>query len=207
MNRSSPATIVDLLRHGEPVGGRRYRGQTDDPLSDEGWRQMRAAVSAADHWDVIYSSPLKRCAAFAEELARQRAVPLRFDERLREIGFGAWEGQTPDELRARDPERLENFWRDPVGNRPEDAEPLDRFAARVSDAWRDLLASHPTRHILVVGHAGITRMVMSLVLGTPLENLFRIQVENAGLTRIRVHGQGADAWPVLVFHGRTPSGA
>jgi len=207
MSRSSAPTIVDLLRHGEPVGGRRYRGQTDDPLSDKGWRQMRAAVTAADHWDVLYSSPLQRCAAFAEELAGQRGIPVQLDERLKEIGFGAWEGRTPDELRTQDPGRLEHFWRDPVGNRPEGAEPLDRFAARVADAWRDILIANPGRRILIVGHAGITRMVLTLVLGNPIENLFRIQVDNAGLTRIRVQGQGTDALPVLVFHGRATVGA
>jgi len=30
-------TTIDLLRHGEPVGGKRYRGQIDDPLSEKGW--------------------------------------------------------------------------------------------------------------------------------------------------------------------------
>jgi len=39
-----PITTLDLMRHGEPVGGRRYRGQMDDPLSEKGWAQMRNAV-------------------------------------------------------------------------------------------------------------------------------------------------------------------
>lgn len=206
MSQANNSTIIDLLRHGEPVGGRRYRGQVDDPLSDKGWQQMRAAVSAGDRWDVIYSSPLVRCAAFAEELAGRLDVPLQLDERLMEIGFGSWEGRTPDELRTADPDRLERFWRDPVGNRPAGAEPLDRFAARVSGVWRDMLAAHPARHILVVGHAGITRMITTLVLGIPVENLFRIQVENAGWTRFRVQGQGTDALSSLVFHGRNTVG-
>ena len=37
-------TTIDLIRHGEPVGGRKYRGQTDDPLSEKGWEQMWKAV-------------------------------------------------------------------------------------------------------------------------------------------------------------------
>ena len=36
-----PVTTIDLIRHGEPVGGRRYRGgRMDDPLSEKGWAQM-----------------------------------------------------------------------------------------------------------------------------------------------------------------------
>ena len=42
-------TTIDLIRHGEPVGGRKYRGQTDDPLSEKGWAQMWAAVGDYAH--------------------------------------------------------------------------------------------------------------------------------------------------------------
>jgi alpha-ribazole phosphatase/probable phosphoglycerate mutase len=201
---SDPAvqTQIDLLRHGEPVGGRRYRGQTDDPLSDKGWQQMRAAVLDRQDWDVIYSSPLKRCMEFAQELSGRLALPLKADERLKEIGFGSWEGRTPDDIRRDDPFRLENFWRDPVGNRPDGAETLASFQARVSAAWKEICAAQTGQRVLIVGHAGITRMILSLVLGSPAEHMFRIQVDNAGLSRIRIRGQGAQAMPMLVFHGR-----
>jgi len=195
-------TQSDLLRPGEPVGGRRYRGQTDDPLSEKGWQQMRAAVKDMHAWDVIYSSPLRRCAEFAQELSGQLSLPVKTDERLKEIGFGCWEGRTPDDIRRDDPQRLENFWRDPVKNRPEDAETLANFRARVAAAWAGICVAHPGQRVLIVGHAGITRMILSLVLGSPVECMFRVQVDNAGLTRIRIRGNGADALPMLVFHGR-----
>jgi alpha-ribazole phosphatase/probable phosphoglycerate mutase len=197
-------TRIDLLRHGEPVGGRRYRGQTDDPLSETGWQQMRAAVMDRQDWDVLYSSPLKRCAEFARELSGRLLLPLTTDERLKEIGFGDWEGRTPDEIRRDDPRRLENFWRNPIGNRPEGAETLASFQARVSAAWAEIGAAHAGQRVLIVGHAGITRMILSLVLGCPAEHMFRFQVDNAGLTRIRILGVGAQAMPMLVFHGCPP---
>jgi alpha-ribazole phosphatase len=204
---SHPAihTQIDLLRHGEPFGGRRYRGQIDDPLSDKGWQQMRVAVMDRQDWDVIYSSPLRRCSDFAQELAGRLALPVYTDERLMEIGFGCWEGRTPDDIRHDDPYRLENFWRDPVGNRPDGAETLTSFQVRVSAAWTEICAAQAGRRVLIVGHAGITRMILSLVLGSPAENMFRIQVDNAGLTRIRLRSQGAEALPTLVFHGRLPA--
>jgi alpha-ribazole phosphatase len=198
----SPETQVDLLRHGEPVGGRRYRGQTDDPLSETGWQQMRAAVSDRRDWDIICTSPLRRCAEFAAELASRHGLPLTSDPRFKEIGFGSWEGRTADELRKQDPQRIERFWRDPVGNRPEGAETIASFHARVSEAWQDLLTAHPGKRILIVGHAGITRMILSLVLDSPPQHMFRIQVQNAGLSRIRVQGAGPGSFPMLVFHDR-----
>lgn len=195
-------TQIDLLRHGEPVGGRRYRGQSDDPLSEKGWRQMRAAVAGMPQdWQVIYCSPLQRCAAFAQEVAARLSVPVKTDPRLKEIGFGAWEGHTAEEINQADATTLMRFWLDPVGNRPQGAETIAAFHARVQAAWNDICASERGRRVLIVGHAGITRMVMSLVLGSPPEHMFRIQVGNAGVTRIRIQGEGADALPSLVFHG------
>jgi alpha-ribazole phosphatase/probable phosphoglycerate mutase len=105
---------IDLLRHGEPLGGRRYRGQIDDPLSDKGWEEMRAAVDGRNDWDAIVHSPLRRCADFAAELSIALAIPKTADERLMEIGFGAWEGLTGDEVRAKDKYALQRFYLDPV---------------------------------------------------------------------------------------------
>lgn len=193
-------TLVDMIRHGEPVGGKKYRGQLDDPLSEKGWAQMRAAVGDHCPWEVIVSSPLSRCAAFARELAARHGLPLETDARLMEIGFGEWEGRTAEELQARDPDALARFWRDPVRHRPPGAEALTDFRDRVIAAWRDILKRHAGRHVLVVGHAGVIRMVVCHVLGMPLERLFRLHVANAGLTRIRIDGRGEGALPILMFH-------
>jgi Fructose-2,6-bisphosphatase len=65
-------TIFDLIRHGEPAGGQMYRGHKDDPLSEQGWQQMRNAITGDDKWDHILSSPLLRCREFAAELAKER---------------------------------------------------------------------------------------------------------------------------------------
>lgn len=193
-------TTVDLIRHGEPVGGRRYRGQLDDPLSEKGWRQMREAVGDHCPWNAVVSSPLQRCAAFAGELAARHGLPLHFDARLMEIGFGAWEGRTAEELLAEDPQRLADFWRDPLHHTPPGAETLPAFRDRVTAGWADLLACHAGRHVLVVGHAGMMRMIIREVLAMPLDKMFRLQVGNAAITRIRVDGSGAAALPQLVFH-------
>lgn len=42
---STQTTRLDLIRHGEPVGGRRFRGDAvDDPLSDTGWQQLESRL-------------------------------------------------------------------------------------------------------------------------------------------------------------------
>ncbi len=193
-------TIVDLIRHGEPVGGRRYRGRTDDPLSEKGWNQMWAAVGEYRCWQQIVSSPLLRCSEFAHELGRRLDIPVGLDDRLAELGYGEWEGKTAAELTAHDPDLLLRYRRDPLNNRPAGAEELADFAVRVSAAWRQITEQQRDRHVLVVAHAGVIRMIMAQMLAMPLSHLFRIQVGNAAISRFTVEGEGSDAFASLIFH-------
>jgi len=179
-------TVIDFIRHGEPEGGRRFRGHSiDDVLSEKGWAQMRRAVESGCPWTQIVSSPLVRCHAFADELNQQHHVPVQIDDRLKEVGFGSWEGLTHDEIQTRDLFHYHAFYRDPVSNRPPGAEPLDVFFARVSAALKTIVADFSGQHVLVVAHAGVIRAIMAHVLDIPAMAAYRIQVVNAGLSRIR----------------------
>lgn len=192
--------LVDLMRHGEPVGGRRYRGQTDDPLSEKGWQQMWGAVGEFRGWQHIVTSPLQRCAAFADALGDKLALPVTRDIRLQEAGFGEWEGKLPAEICADDAERLFRFKSDPVRHAPPGAEALAAFHRRVGEAWQELLAAHRGQHVLVVSHAGAIRMLMAHALGLPAGHVYRLHVGNAGLTRIQVDWSGDAMLPTLLFH-------
>lgn len=201
MSTHTPSTtLIDLIRHGEPVGGRRYRGQLDDPLSDKGWAQMRAAVSDVCPWQAIVASPLLRCSDFAKELSVRHQLPLRMDVRLQEIGFGVWEGKTAEEIRAADPDILQQFMLDPIANRPQGAEALVDFRDRVVAVWEQIVRECRGQQVLIVAHAGVIRMVMCHVLEMPLKRVFRIQVDNAAITRIRIDTLGQVILPRLVFH-------
>ena len=194
-------TLVDLIRHGEPVGGRKYRGQIDDPLSDKGWQQMRDAVGDHHPWQAIVTSPLLRCSEFARELAQRHQLPLHTDLRWQEIGFGIWEGKTATQIKADDPDILQRFWLDPIAQRPSGAEPMQAFYDRVSAAWQDLLIQQAGQHTLVVCHAGVIRASLLYLLGIPLNHAFRIQVGNASITRIELEQIQGQWFPRLLFHG------
>lgn len=194
-------TTLDLIRHGEPVGGRKYRGQTDDPLSEKGWLQMRAAVGDHRPWQHIISSPLTRCIAFARELAERHRLDLSVNENLKEIGFGVWEGKTRQQIEQEYPGVLTRFYTDPVNNRPQGAEPLADFKQRVSSVLDDVITEQQGRHVLIVCHAGVMRMAMLHLLGIPLEYAFRIQVGNAGITRFEIEQDQHQQFPRLIFHG------
>ena len=192
-------TIIDLIRHGEPVGGRRYRGQIDDPLSERGWEQMWSAVEQPGPWEEIVCSPLVRCSAFAHALAERLQIPCREDERLQEVGFGVWEGHSGNELKRDDPQLLSRFYHDPVGQRPEGAEPLEEFHGRVRDAFEEIRTECRGRHVLVVTHAGVIRAVIAHVIQAPLSGMYRISVPTASLARVL---SNTERPATLMFHGR-----
>ncbi len=193
-------TLVDLLRHGEPVGGRRYRGKMDDPLSEHGWEQMRnAAAGDPPPWEAIVSSPLSRCRGFAEELADRLTLPIEIDERLQEVGFGAWEGQTREQLIEKDATLYKRFYQDPISHRPIGAEPITGFIGRVTAGFDAACQAHRGQHILLVVHAGVIRAVISRILQIPPRAMFRIKVDNAHFTRVQVDPENP---PSLLFHGR-----
>lgn len=194
------ATTLDFMRHGEPVGGRRYRGQIDDPLSEKGWAQMRASVGEHRPWSRIASSPLLRCRAFAEELAESHQLPLSFDDRMKEVGFGAWEGKSAAQLNEENPQQLPRFKLDPVNARPAGAEPLADFFTRVAAGIESLLQSCTEEHVLVICHAGVIRMAMAHGLHIPLAHAYRIEVPTAGFTRISYEA-GPPLRATLKFHG------
>jgi broad specificity phosphatase PhoE len=196
-------TLVDFIRHGEPVGGRRYRGDgVDDPLSEKGWRQMRAALGGQRPWQRVVTSPLQRCHAFALSLAEQNGLPLTVETRFREVGLGAWEGLTPDDILRDDPDAYAAFYRDPQRNRPRGAETLEAFGTRVAAALEDVFVACAGEHVLVVAHAGVIRAALGHVLQSDPVAWYRTRVDNAALTRFR-RGQYGNK---LEFHNRLSLG-
>jgi len=183
---SADRTCIDLLRHGETRAGSVYLGRTDAPLSEHGFRQMAEALLNAPRYHAVLSSPLARCAVFAQDYAQRHGLPLHFDARFQEMDFGAWDGCSAAEIAAADAGALENFWRDPVAFTPPQAEPLLSFQARVLAAWQELPARYPDQRVLLVTHGGVMRIILCHLQQRPLAKLLSLSVPHAALHQIIV---------------------
>lgn len=181
VTRRHVGTSIELMRHGD-TGQVSYRGQLDDALSSLGWAQLREAC-AARHWDRVVSSTLQRCAAFAEELAERRDLPLRLDARLVEYDFGQWQGVPIEQLQRDSPDTLQRYWSDPEHHAPPGAEAFGAFRDRLGAALDEIAREAGTHggRTLVVTHGAVIRLLRCLVESRGFGDMVRIEVAHASL--------------------------
>lgn len=113
-----PAPTLYYIRHGETAWNAigRLQGTRDVPLNELGRRQavnagaILAGLLERDRRNKaalsFVASPLGRARATMELVRRELKLPAdgyAMDDRLREIGYGKWEGSTLAEMQAADP--------------------------------------------------------------------------------------------------------
>lgn len=171
-----------MLRHGESQYSHTLRGHLDDELTAKGWQQMQSTIEQVTNqtWDVIVSSSLKRCACFAEQLAKTAKLPLLVNHDLKEMYFGEWEGVSTQQIYETSPELLANFWQKPSQYCPPRAETLNQFQTRVLKGFQDLLEymqKQNLQHALVITHGGVIKLLACLARQQPLDDLLKIPAE------------------------------
>jgi len=159
-------TTLILVRHGETDWNaqHRWQGHSDTRLNDAGREQARLLAKGLPGVDALYSSDLARARETAEIVAGALGLELRLDERLRERGFGSWEGLTMDEIESAYPDDKQR-WLAGTGPGAFDAEPFEAFATRVGSFVEDVGRRHPAEEVLVVAHGGTIRVVHALATG------------------------------------------
>jgi probable phosphoglycerate mutase len=175
-----PSLTIYLARHGQTEFNceNRFCGDADSPLTPRGieeahrnGRALRAHVAKHAHLRLV-SSPLQRAldtaAIIRSELGRAK-LAIATDARLREISFGAWEGLTLEEIKARDPaawaRRVADRWHVPAPG----GESYEAVAARVG-AW----LSEQSGVQLVVTHGAVDRILRGLYAGLTPEEMCKL---------------------------------
>lgn len=187
--------VLYFIRHGETDWNRegRLQGQTDIPLNDRGRVQAKAVAShITGKWGIglpestiatlpFISSPMARTRETMEILRAGLGMPATdyaHDDRLKEIGFGGWEGKTWPEIRALDPTGAAARDKDKWGYVPPGGENYAMVKDRVAD-WLDDIKDDA----LVVAHGGIARVILVLLAKMP-----------------KIEAVAADIWQGKILH-------
>lgn len=169
---------IYLVRHGEIVtdGNRRFIGQIDLPLSDTGKKQaarLRDKLACVE-FSEIFCSDLNRSVSSARIICEKQKVRPTVNRQLGEIHLGAWEGMSFDKIRSLFPADFDRRGVDIVNHNPPGGESFAQCANRIVAALNEIL-NGPNGRVLIVGHAGVNRIIICHLMGIPLANLFKIR--------------------------------
>lgn len=158
------------VRHGETLFNAqgRIQGQLDTELSPLGKRQAEAvaAALAREPIDAIYSSPLRRAYETAEAIARHHRLPIRTDDRLKEIHAGIFQGLLRAELDERHPQEAQRWHaKDPDFCIP-GGESRRALMTRGATALRAVRAQEH-RAAIIVAHGALLSASLKELLGVP----------------------------------------
>ncbi|REG81341.1 histidine phosphatase family protein [Marinomonas pollencensis] len=174
-----------LIRHPRPdVEKGLCYGQTDVPLAP-GWMSDAAHLSqyleqriTADN-TVFYHSPLKRAAKLASFISQDHS---RMSEALKELDFGLWEKQLWRNIPR---ESIDLWFNNMLHAAPYQGESLQALANRVWGWWLARQKSD-VEHLVVVTHAGVIKVLVSLLCQWPLEQAHRIDVGFMSVTELYI---------------------
>ncbi|MFJ9771685.1 bifunctional RNase H/acid phosphatase [Kitasatospora sp. NPDC101157] len=192
----TPTTFV-LLRHGETplTPEKRFSGSggTDPELSDKGrWQAERAAEALAARGSIqaVVASPMRRTRQTAEIVAARLGLEVRYEEGLREVDFGAWEGLTFAEVQERYPDDL-SAWLGSAKARPTGSgESFTTLTHRAGIARDRILARYPGKTVLVVSHVSPIKTLVRLALGAPPDSMYRMELSAASICAVQYYADG-----------------
>lgn len=189
-------TRVYLWRHPEVRGytdGRVY-GDMDVSLTPKGHRQIKLVADrmAEVHLAGLYCSDLSRSLMTAEAVGRAqrpRLRPIPMPE-LRELALGIWEGMTFKEIMDKYPNELKQRYEDLENFKITDGESLAEMTARVVPAFQEIVSKHRGKEVCIVSHSGVNRILLTQLMGAPLNRIFRIDQDFACVNVVDIFGDG-----------------
>lgn len=155
---------IYIVRHGETEANKKgyAQGWTDVPLNENGRiiAELTGRGLKGIRFDHCFSSPLIRAKETAEILLREsgNSVSISFDDRIKEMNFGSFEGMS-----VRD-ERVLQFLKAPmVDYKFPDGESLQEVMERTQEFLKALVAKDDDKTYLVSTHGCALRAMLNFL--------------------------------------------
>lgn len=177
-----------LVRHGQTLWNveGRSQGSIDIELNECGLSQARLAAQQLKTicFEAVYSSPLKRAYRTAEIIAAECRTPVQVDCRLAELSMGVWEGMLFSEILQHYPTQIAERETDPLHARAPGGETVLELCERMAQAAADIATAHPLGPVLIVSHGLALAVLLCVIKGIPLEDVYNRVPENADPVRV-----------------------
>ena len=182
--------ILYMIRHGETDWNveRRLQGMTDVPLNENGRRVAELTGEGLRNvkFDVAFSSPLMRARETAEIILEGRDVDIILDERIREVGFGIYEGSDSREF----VEGIKKFFSQPeCFVATNGAESYESLLERERSFWNDLCANpkYQESTILLATHGAALNGLLCVIKEKEIADFWKCGLhKNCGITVVEV---------------------
>lgn len=168
---------IYLIRHGriQTDNKKRYIGITDIPLSDKGKAEAELIKEKMQHihLEKIYCSDLTRSMETAKIICEERIIKPVIVPKLREINMGTWENLSFEHVKKIYGDQFDVRGKNIESFIPPLGESFKQCYDRVNEALKEILKdSH--RNILICGHSGVNKCIISSILEIPINNIFKI---------------------------------
>jgi alpha-ribazole phosphatase len=188
VSTAKPKTLY-FMRHGDTGKTGRFIGTTDIALTAHALSHlqgMRRTISRLQTTKVL-CSPMWRCRQTAAALDLESRC--EFNDQLREVDFGLWEGLDYQEITARYPEEAEKWLTNPAAFTFPQGESMRSFCSRVNDVAQELITA-PAASTLVISHGGVIRYLLCTLLNINDEHAIKFVIEPGKITSMQLYSQG-----------------
>ncbi|MDP4106156.1 MAG: histidine phosphatase family protein [Bacillota bacterium] len=164
-----------ITRHGETQWNseNRLQGWKDSDLTDNGKRNAVALGERLSQikFNAIYSSPIERAVKTTKLICFDRIIPIRFEDGLKEINLGDWEGKVKEEIEQHSKQEFFDFWNAPhlYNHEPHNGESLEALKSRVEHVINRIIADNKDGNVLIVTHGVTIRAILSYLMNIPTE--------------------------------------
>lgn len=191
-------TMFYVVRHGETVWNKEHRlqGWLNSPLSTDG---ILNAKKLSEHLKEVpfaaaYCSSSERAKETLSYIVHDENMPIYYEDDLREIHLGNWQGMTIEDIQKNDRFEYEVYTSFPGQFIATHTESFGAVTERAMYVLKRIANQYPNDAILIVSHGVTIKCIVNAILGRSVNEIWAPPtIEDTSVTIVNV---ADDQWQV-----------
>lgn len=169
-------TTFYLVRHGETMWNKEYRlqGWLDSPLTEVGVLHAKKLQEYLKNisFAAAFSSSSGRAMETLHILVGDRQLPIFYENDLREIYLGDWQGKTMEEIQKTHCSEYELYMNYPAQFVATHTESFGAVTERAMFTLKKIAEKYPQDNVLIVSHAVTIKCMINAILDRSIDQLW-----------------------------------